>query len=1091
MAVGIDEIPIPKSTGPLSGLAVAPDGGVWVTSGSWENDGQVWRVAPDGTVALVESGSDLTNASFPTRGPDGALWVVSGSFLFREFQITHLGPGGPRSYHLPSFPGGVCVGPDGNFWITGSRPSWTGDPQGVIVRLSPRGAETLFPVPDMGGAPGQVVAGPGGDLWFVGAGQIGKITPSGAITEYPAEDASGAITVGPDGNLWYTISTGDGGTAIGRMTPTGQITVFPLEGGLGPLGDIVSGPDGAVWFTDPNREEVGRVTPDGRITEYPAPNASGQPIGIVNDGRGLWFAEPSSGPPKVGRVLTGLPEPAFSVRALPVHADEAPFRGDLPVASFTSPDPGASPDDFQARVSMDRRNYDGTIRADGQGGFVVEAPVTSPDGPGRYLLTVTILDVRHHHAVGATSSATGVATIDAVPLSGTGQDFTVAAGAEFRGEVATFVDPAPESLSEKYQVTIDWGDGTTTSAGEYLSSQGVLGGTFLNIVKGDHTYSRSGTYHIVVTIGDQAAGLVVGAVATVTPAPPVLQAVPVSLQIGQSACWVPVAYFAKADPDDQAADFAPTIDWGDGTSSPGRIEAVDDVGFVVFGIHSYRTFPNQRVSVTVGDVRTGHPAVSVETPVDAEMKPLELTPPDVVLRASEGGPFPGLLAIFTDIRGGRPPSDYSASVLWDSNLEEPAEIVALPADSGGGAASGPTVALISLPRSLYRGTGLKAVQVSVRTKDSILATTHVMIDIQPAPLDLAGTAPRLTAGVPSQALVATFTGNPSDFEGRAVHAQDFTATITWSDPSAPGGPPHVVQGVVTTDVPGRFGVWGTLDLPAWGAVPLTVDVEETGAGGARVTTTAFIDPAPIAATAAPIRAVEGAAFSGRVASFTVADPDATAGEFAAVVDWGDGTSGAAAVRADGRGGFDVLGGHVYARGGTHRVIATISGLNPLGARFVVGSSTSTAAVAFRPMSVVGLPIAAVEGVPFRGVVAGFRTGNPLAVAADFAATIHWGDGRPASAGLVVADGRGGFLVAGLHAFSQAGRLPVLVTVRRTGADVSAPPGYVATVARVATPAGVTTPAGGSPLGARPGALIPGETGPTSSRHGRRVGPRHR
>lgn len=101
-------------------------------------------------------------------------------------------------------------------------------------------------------------AGPDGNIWFAvpavvaGAEKIGKITPSGAITEYPLPTHNSylqGITTGPDGNVWFTEYEGN---KIGRITPTGTITTFakPKDDFYTPgLGYITAGPDGNIWYT--------------------------------------------------------------------------------------------------------------------------------------------------------------------------------------------------------------------------------------------------------------------------------------------------------------------------------------------------------------------------------------------------------------------------------------------------------------------------------------------------------------------------------------------------------------------------------------------------------------------------------------------------------------------------------------------------------------------------------------------------------------------------------------------------------------------------------------------------------------------------
>ena len=78
------------------------------------------------------------------------------------------------------------------------------------------------------------------------------------------------ITLGPDGNMWFTDKTGN---AIGRITPAGAIKEFALPThGAGPQG-IVAGPDGNLWFTEMSAvpSKIGKITTSGVIKEFALP----------------------------------------------------------------------------------------------------------------------------------------------------------------------------------------------------------------------------------------------------------------------------------------------------------------------------------------------------------------------------------------------------------------------------------------------------------------------------------------------------------------------------------------------------------------------------------------------------------------------------------------------------------------------------------------------------------------------------------------------------------------------------------------------------------------------------------------------------
>jgi len=161
---------------------------------------------------------------------------------------------------------------------------------------------------------GAITAGPDGNLWGFGVECycIARTTTGGSVTSYRLASEAPVhfidITAGPDGNLWFlknpdihnippppsTIFT------VGRVTLNGVITEFPLPT-LGQFpASITPGPDGNVWFTEQFVQflgqpaniplgQIGRITPQGTITEFPL--AVGDAPGDITAGPdgNLWF----------------------------------------------------------------------------------------------------------------------------------------------------------------------------------------------------------------------------------------------------------------------------------------------------------------------------------------------------------------------------------------------------------------------------------------------------------------------------------------------------------------------------------------------------------------------------------------------------------------------------------------------------------------------------------------------------------------------------------------------------------------------------------------------------------------------------------
>ena len=237
------------------------------------------------------------------------------------YTVLHASPAGsitefpiPTPNNMPE-PIWITAGPDGNLWFTEFSVKSAAD-QGMskIGRISPSGTITEFPLPTTSSYPWEITSGPDGNLWFTenGGNKIGRISPSGTITEYPVPTAQSqpwGITAGPDGNLWFTEYLVN---KIGRISPIGTIIEFPLPTAQSAPFGITAGPDGNLWFTELAGTKIGRISPSGSITEFPIPTASSYPFGITAGPDGnLWFTEWKGN--KIGRI-----SPSGSITEFPV-----------------------------------------------------------------------------------------------------------------------------------------------------------------------------------------------------------------------------------------------------------------------------------------------------------------------------------------------------------------------------------------------------------------------------------------------------------------------------------------------------------------------------------------------------------------------------------------------------------------------------------------------------------------------------------------------------------------------------------------------------------------------------------------------------
>src|SRR5258708_6409598 len=147
----------------------------------------------------------------------------------------------------------------------------------------------------------------------------------------------------------------------------------------------------------------------------------------------------------------------------------------------------------------------------------------------------------------------------------------------------------------------------------------------------------------------------------------------------------------------------------------------------------------------------------------------------------------------------------------------------------------------------------------------------------------------------------------------------------------------------------------------------------------------------------------------------------------------------------------------------------VSGTNPYSLRFADGGgscekTTTTVnnfagfnfhvdlAISDRAITAAGTGVSAAEGKAFAGQVATFSDVDTNATAADYSATVSWGDGSSSTG--TVTGGAGSFSVSGSHSYSEEGSFPVAVAITDSdNASNSATTNSTAAVADAALVAG--------------------------------------
>jgi virginiamycin B lyase len=227
-----------------------------------------------------------------------------------------------KQFRVPtanSSPLHITQGSDGNFWFTEGHvlpPQGTGNQN--IGRITPAGAITEFPA-CLDCFPNDIVQGPNNILYFTkNDAPLGRITTSGQVLPDAGPPfAFNGNGLAAHGNLIW-ITDFNNHVLWSYNVVTGVFTQFaPPTAGSTPF-DVAVDSSGIVWFTDAGNNFIDRLDPaTGVITETPV-SGSPRQIAIATNGD-VWFTERFT-PQAVGRLVPAT----NAVTLFPLATDPGP-----------------------------------------------------------------------------------------------------------------------------------------------------------------------------------------------------------------------------------------------------------------------------------------------------------------------------------------------------------------------------------------------------------------------------------------------------------------------------------------------------------------------------------------------------------------------------------------------------------------------------------------------------------------------------------------------------------------------------------------------------------------------------------------------
>jgi PKD repeat protein len=398
-------------------------------------------------------------------------------------------------------------------------------------------------------------------------------------------------------------------------------------------------------------------------------------------------------------------------------------------------------------------------------------------------------------------------------------DFSVAEQSAFNGAVATFEDDNPAATPSDFTASIDWGDGSPTTAGTIASSSAAF------VVLGQHTYADEGSFTVTVTIADQSPGTGTATAtdtATVTEADalsgsPVVFSAPTGVSFTTT-----VATFSDTLTSAVPGDFTATIDWGDATTSAGTVSGGGG-SFTVKGTHTYAGAGTFSVVVTLSDDAPGTATATVTSTAHVASG---LSVTAVNFSVAEHAAFNGTVATFSDSDTTRTPAGFTSSINWGDGTAPTAGTIT--GGAGSFTVSGQHTYADERTATVTVTVSETASPMRTDTKTGTATVTEADVLTPGAPVNFS-----TVVGTPFTGTVATFTDTDT-----VSPVGDFAAVINWGDASTSAG--------TVTGGGGSFTVSGTHTYTTAGnfSVTVTLTDDPPGTATATVTSTAHVATAP-------------------------------------------------------------------------------------------------------------------------------------------------------------------------------------------------------------------------------------------------------